>query len=131
MCKQCIKSIRSMFERGITDSMYSGNQISFKLDQVGKCPAMKALEELTPGGSEFYEDPIRCAAMIKESRVSTHRFLIKTVTDRNDLLVICNLLPLHAFDEDMDKVDAAQFVDNANAFFETMTAYKKYKKGKS
>src|SRR5271170_1599393 len=126
MCKQCVRNIRSMFEPG-AESLYGGAQIHFKLDLVGKCPAMKALEELTPGGSEFYEDPAFCANMLRESRSSSHKFLVKTLCDRNELARICALLPVDAFAGDFDEVDTAQFVDNLKAFFEAMTAYKAYK----
>lgn len=46
-----------------------------KLPEGTKCPAMLALERLTPGGSEFWEDPIRCADMIRNTRTTLMNIL--------------------------------------------------------
>jgi hypothetical protein len=43
----------------------------------------KALEGLTPGGSEFVDDPERCATLIRSSRETQHGLLIKWKKDQN------------------------------------------------
>jgi hypothetical protein len=42
-----------------------------------------ALESLTPGGSEFYDDPDRCVSFVKDHDQSQHRHLIELVKIRN------------------------------------------------
>jgi len=37
---------------------------------------MMALEDLTPGGSEFYECPQNCAATVKSTQDTQHRVII-------------------------------------------------------
>lgn len=44
--------------------------------------AMKALHDLTPGGSEFANDVKRCVAWIRERQHSQHDMLIKAVKGR-------------------------------------------------
>lgn len=39
--------------------------------------AMRILEILTPGGSEFYNDPVRCYQHIKDRFDSNHKLIIK------------------------------------------------------
>ncbi len=56
-----------------------------KLPSGTKCPAMKALEELTPGGSEYWEDPARCEAMIRHNRDNLWRLLKEKVIELNRL----------------------------------------------
>jgi hypothetical protein len=46
---------------------------------------MKALEELTPGGSEFWEDPVFCFRYIKNRLTTVQDLLIKTAGERNKL----------------------------------------------
>ena len=60
--------------------------------------------------------------------VQEHRNCIATHGDANarliaaatDLYAALEALPLDSFDKDMDTIDAAEFVDNAGAFFTAM-----------
>lgn len=45
----------------------------------------RALEGLTPGGSEFVDEPERCAEYVKHSRMHQHRMIVKTVTRLKEL----------------------------------------------
>lgn len=56
-----------------------------KLPAGSKCPAMRALEELTPMGSEFWEDPARCAVFVRYLIDSRWRILVDTIEERNAL----------------------------------------------
>lgn len=47
--------------------------------------AMKALEGLTPGGSEFVNEVETCATFIRQRLDSTHRRLVETVKELNAL----------------------------------------------
>lgn len=61
MCNQCFKLIRMQFSSNEPiqrDSL-------FLTMQTLKCPAMRALEDLTPSGSEFVEEPERCFKHVK------------------------------------------------------------------
>ncbi len=54
----------------------------------------KLLHELTPGGSEFYNDPEYCAKWIKESRTENHYLLsnkIKDLKEKNAKLLSSKL----------------------------------------
>lgn len=84
MCKKCIKVIEQVLKVKM-DSTHSGAAILGALDHMPKCPAMKALEELTPSGSEFWEDPKRCYEYVREARSSQHKLLIETIGQRNAL----------------------------------------------
>ena len=57
----------------------------FKLPADAKCPAMRALEELTPQGSEFWEDPERCAAAIRYRLDSQWRLLREKIIELKGL----------------------------------------------
>ena len=48
-----------------------------KLPEGSKCPAMRALEELTPGGSEFWEDPDFCKRFLAENRSNMFRHIVR------------------------------------------------------
>ena len=80
MCRQCMSLIKKQF---VNDIIHRSALVN-ALESI-KCPAMKALEELTPSGSEFWEDPDRCYKTVREQRMSTHRLLVQTVGQRNDL----------------------------------------------
>jgi hypothetical protein len=54
MCQQCIRELKKKNPADPAIVILVNALNSFK------CPAMKALEDLTPSGSEFYEDPQRC-----------------------------------------------------------------------
>jgi hypothetical protein len=51
-----------------------------------KCPAMLALESLTPSGSEFWEDPKNCVQRVRDSQESVMRVIKSNVKLRNDLI---------------------------------------------
>jgi hypothetical protein len=40
--------------------------------------AMRVLEMLTPGGSEFYNDPVRCYEHIKDRFERNHRMIVES-----------------------------------------------------
>jgi hypothetical protein len=44
----------------------------------------KALTELTPGGSEFIDDPVRCKQFARDARDSEHRQLLKAARERDE-----------------------------------------------
>ena len=46
--------------------------------------AMRLLENLTPGGSEYFEDPERCAQWVETRLSEAHRITVKAVIDRNE-----------------------------------------------
>ena len=45
--------------------------------------AMLALESLTPGGSEFVGDVDRCIANIRDRFARDHRWVMKSILERN------------------------------------------------
>ena len=47
--------------------------------------AMKILESLTPSGSEFVNEPERCAQFLRDTRESQHRMIIRLTMERNAL----------------------------------------------
>ena len=47
--------------------------------------AMKLLEGLTPGGSEFFENPENCEAYIRRRLESQHRMILRLKVDRYPL----------------------------------------------
>ncbi len=56
-------------EQAMTEDLSRNEDWRFwetQFKQLGGDP-MKLLERLTPGGSEFHKDPIRCALFIKDS----------------------------------------------------------------
>ena len=62
--------------------------ISFFVDKISAVVKLfkrykKALEGLTPGGSEFVDEPERCAQVIKDTRDSQHRVLLNWKKDQN------------------------------------------------
>ena len=88
MCYQCIRLIKTNLAGNttviklvgtISQPAYTEQAIQSVLDKLPKCPAMKALEELTPQGSEFYEDPKRCYAHVRERLDHQWDMLKKTI----------------------------------------------------
>lgn len=77
MCKLCEKKIDKI--PGMTLTLFEA------VHNIGKCPAMAALEHLTPGGSEYWEDPQRCADMIRENRDNLWELLKKETIERKRL----------------------------------------------
>ena len=61
MCQQCIKQLKAQFPNDIIHR----SVLMHALNDLPKCPAMKALEDLTPSGSEFVDEPQRCAIYLK------------------------------------------------------------------
>jgi len=47
--------------------------------------AQKLLESLTPGGSEFYNDPEYCVKYIKEFETSQHKKITTLMADKKSL----------------------------------------------
>jgi hypothetical protein len=45
----------------------------------------KALVSLTPGGSEFVDDPEYCVKYVKEYQAFLHDFMVKTCKDKKQL----------------------------------------------
>jgi hypothetical protein len=85
MCKQCLDKIKVMYTERVGIIAISKNDMFDILASLPKCPAMRALEELTPQGSEFWEDPTYCYEFLKKQRSSTHQLLISTAGARNQL----------------------------------------------
>lgn len=52
----------------------------------------RALESLTPGGSEFEGNPEACAKFVRDVRGSQQRLLQDLTTQRNNLEDKCNTL---------------------------------------
>ena len=90
-----------------------------------------AVESLLDKIKELQEDKQRV-----EDRLSAYLYRRGPITEQVDMLVdqamqakaevtrlreACNALPLEQFDKDMSRLDAADFVDNANAFMEAMS----------
>jgi len=75
MCQQCAKTLKTkLYHLGY--ALELTNKLIANVDSVGKCPAMKALEDLTPSGSEFYEDPTFCFRYVRQ-RLHTQFDLLK------------------------------------------------------
>jgi hypothetical protein len=58
---------------------------------IEKHPAMLALENLTPGGSEYVNDVERCVAAIKETRTQLMDNMRKFKIQRDALLAACKI----------------------------------------
>ena len=56
-----------------------------KLAVNSKCPAMRALEDLTPSGSEFFEDPQFCYAYVRGKITHMQDSLIRAHKELNRL----------------------------------------------
>lgn len=86
MCRHCMTRTLAQVEKAI-DSALNVNELKQDVKRIfvdsPKCLAMKALEELTPGGSEYYEDAIRCFKAIKEGRAIMQRVAVRVVQERN------------------------------------------------
>lgn len=48
--------------------------------------AQKLLESLTPGGSEFVDDPEYCVKYVKEFEADQHKKIIELITEKNRLV---------------------------------------------
>ena len=75
MCNLCIKKIRHLNLKILT-----ANDVEAAL---GKCPAMKALEDLTPSGSEFWEDPQYCFKHVRDKMKMLYDSLIRARGELN------------------------------------------------
>jgi hypothetical protein len=62
MCQQCVKQLKAQFPNDIIHR----SVLMHALNDLPKCPAMRALEDLTPSGSEFVEEPKRCYTHVRE-----------------------------------------------------------------
>lgn len=74
MCNTCFKLIKDQYKH--SELAIPKKSLFMAMDAL-KCPAMRLLEDLTPSGSEFYEDPERCHAHAK-----------RVINQRMDLLVL-------------------------------------------
>ncbi len=98
MCNQCLRAIKTTLAAGpaisykpkdspVTQVGYTEEAVQNCLENLAKCPAMKTLEELTPMGSEYWEDPVHCSKAIKFVQDSRWKMLLKFTVERNDLLL--------------------------------------------
>lgn len=58
-------------------------QLKAEVEFLDKCRL--ALESLTPGGSEYFRDPERCVAVIRETRESQRKLLVEAVCRAKEL----------------------------------------------
>lgn len=89
--------------------------------------AMRALESLTPSGSEFVNDVKRCVEFVRSTQTSQMQMLVQFKKERDALQKVINALPLDAFGDDMAECDAADFVDHSGEFFKAMQLAKALK----
>lgn len=82
MCQQCIKQLKKQFSS--TDTIRHGAMIG-AFDTLPKCPAMKALEDLTPSGSEFVEEPKTCYTFVRERLDNQWKMLREKIIELNGL----------------------------------------------
>ena len=54
--------------------------------------AQQLLESLTPGGSEFYNDPEYCVKHIREYQQNQHELIVKLVIEKKALMASKNEL---------------------------------------
>jgi hypothetical protein len=127
---RCIHDIRlnSHCDKCFKESMGT-NQRGIPYDCV---QAMRALEFLTPGGSEFAGDIKRCVDFVRSSRQSQMNVIVdfskrakKAEEERDAYKKVLEALPLDSFGDDMSKCDAADFVDHSGEFFKAMELAKK------
>jgi hypothetical protein len=51
-----------------------------------------ALQSLTPGGSEYVNNPERCVAYVREARESQHKAIVKFKSERDAITAECERL---------------------------------------
>lgn len=86
-----VSEAAAMFEQKLAEIV---NKYATKDDY--RSPAMRALVSLTPGGSEFVNDPERCVAVVRATSESQGRVIVqfkkrmdKAEKERDALLVVC------------------------------------------
>ena len=79
MCQQCLKELR---KKNPADPVLSA--VAIALGNI-KCPAMRALEDLTPSGSEYVNDPEFCLKYIKDKLAWLHNKTIEQQKKINGL----------------------------------------------
>ena len=86
MCLQCIRLIKTNLAGNTTvlklvgninQPVYTEQSIQVVLEKLPKCPAMKALEDLTPQGSEFWEDAAFCYKFVHDKLTWLHHKVIE------------------------------------------------------
>lgn len=83
MCNKCMKQIEIYWK--VTEAFGFRLDLAKLSDAVGKCPAMLALEQLTPQGSEFWEDPEFCAYCIRDRREKQWQLLKQKIIELKKL----------------------------------------------
>lgn len=81
--------VDGVLDKGIIETLGVGEAVGMFEQRIAKIisrhareaeinsPAMKALVSLTPGGSEFVDDPERCVAVVRATRDSQHRVIVQ------------------------------------------------------
>lgn len=93
MCKLCIRAIKTSLAqkttvvaaRYVSEHAYTEQSIQSVLDNIPKCPAMKSLEDLTPSGSEFVEEPKTCYTFVRERLDNQWKMLREKIIELNGL----------------------------------------------
>ena len=85
MCKLCSRLLENKVNQQFCYNSATARVISTFLKEAVKCPAMKALENLTPSGSEFYEDPQFCFRYVRHRMHNQFNLL------KNKMIEIKNL----------------------------------------
>ncbi len=93
MCKLCIRAIKTSLAqkttvvaaRYVSERAYTEQSIQSVLDNIPKCPAMKSLEDLTPSGSEFVEEPKTCYTFVRERLDNQWKMLREKIIELNGL----------------------------------------------
>jgi len=94
MCLQCVRLIKTnlagnttvlKLAGNINQPVYTEQSIQIVLDKLPKCPAMKALEDLTPSGSEFYEEPKVCYTFVRLRLDNQWKMLKEKIIELNGL----------------------------------------------
>lgn len=82
MCYQCNKLILRQF--GMNENIHY-KALKLTLDTL-KCPAMRALEELTPSGSEYVNDVEHCYKHIRHKIDNLFDLVKKCTVKKNQLI---------------------------------------------
>lgn len=100
MCQQCIKQLKAQFPNDIIHR----SVLMHTLNDLPKCPAMKALEDLTPSGSEFVDDPTFCFKYVRARQHNQFQLLKKEIIENKRLnAIITNTGNLHK-DDDLELI---------------------------
>jgi len=83
VCNICFKRMKNdIIMNGPDNTVEDIRRYNGEFNTIRKCPAMEALERLTPGGSEFLDDPAFCFTYVQKKQrdlqdiaVNAHRKL--------------------------------------------------------